>query len=529
MSTILALSACPAPEDSGGAGGPGGKADDVSECGPDDTCLEFRRFDVMFTNPVCEPLEYTEPMLRAGDVAACADTCASDADPAACSASCADDLLADPDNLLAAKPRNVYCHASTDSGPSGDRPESPRHRIAEWIDSTDDGDSIFLAFLSFSDGLIAGKLCDAVDRGVEVDFVVDKLSSRGEQLAACGGRVHVRGSSSRFAHVKLIMVNPEAPGPSDDDDVHLRLSFGSANMSSGTHLHHENWQFLEVARDSFFVESHRCLAAGLLDEDASSRKDNFRRFINDCRAGIPFEPEVDIKPYFIPVNDDSDALIGDLLSAARAAGSIELAAHRFSFFQQNPDKLESEPRLVDTLGARLAGDPDFSVRMIADDDLYWLRPITGDRGFTLGPNSAGELDSVDHLAEMGDGGRFEIRYLETNHASKSCNGTGGTRSSPLLQHNKFLIFRDMADRADAVFTGAPNLTGTGFTNNFENAYLIAVPHVVDAYKNQYARFWDGQKLDPAEPEPPVATRAEDMPAVLATVNPAELEAICAVP
>lgn len=529
LALVLTLAACPAPggDGDGGPGGSGGKADDVSECGPDDTCLEFRRFDVLFTNPVCEVLQYSEPMLRAGAVAGCNAECESDSEPEACAATCIDELAGEPDNLIATKPENVYCHAATDSQPSSERPESPRHRIAEWIDSTGDGDSIFLAFLSFSDRLIADKLCEAIDRGAEVDFVVDKLSSRGEQLIDCGGRLHVRGSSARFAHVKLIMINPDEPGPADGDDVHVRLSFGSANMSSGTHLHHENWQFLEVARDSFFVESHRCLAAGLLDEDASSRKDKFRRFIDDCRAEIPFEPEVDIKSYFIPVNGDSDALIADVLGAARAAGSVDVAAHRFSFFQQNPDKLETEPRLVDTLGARLAADPDFTVRMVADDDLYWLRPLTGGEGLTLGPNSSGELDSVDHLAAMGEG-RFEIRYLETNHASKGCSDSGGTFSSPLLQHNKFLIFRDMPDRADAVLTGAPNLTGTGFTNNFENAYLIAIPEVVAAYKNQYRRFWDGERTDPSDPAPPVATRPEDMPAVLTTVNPPDLDAICAV-
>lgn len=526
---LVPLAACPAPDSGGPGGGSGGKADSVTECGPNDTCLEFKSFDVLFTNPLCETLEYPEPMPRAGDVADCNDKCAADADPDACRQSCVNDLLADPDNLIATKPKNVYCHAATDKQVSTDRPESPRHRIGEWVDSTEAGDKIFMSFLSFSDSLIADKLCQAIDRGVEVDFVADKLSTQGEKLIDCGGRLHVRGSSARFLHVKLIMINPDEPGPSDEDDEHVRLSFGSGNMSSGTVLHHENWQFAEIARDSFFVEAHRCLAAGLIDEDASSRKDKFRRFINDCRDTIPFEPEADIRAYFIPVNEDSDALIDDVLTATREAGSIDGAAHRFSFFQQNPDKLESEPRLVDTIGARLESDPDFSFHLVADDDLYWLRPITGDRGFTLGPNSASELASIDFLTDKGGAdGRFEVRYMETNHASKSCNGTGGTRSSLLLHHNKFLVFQDMKDRADVVMTGAPNLTGTGFTNNFENAYVIAIPRVVDAYKNQHARFWDGQALLTDTQEPPTATRAEDMPATLETVNPPELADICAV-
>jgi hypothetical protein len=531
LALLLATLGCsPATSDPGGPGGSGGgKADDLRECGDadDDVCLEYRSFEVLFTNPVCETYEYPDPMPSAAAAIACAEDCGAEpeAERETCKTSCLGEAAL-ADDALTTKPANVYCHAASDLEPSGSRPESPQNRIVEWIDSSGDGDVLFLSSLSFSDGLIADKLCEALDRGAAVEMVLDKLSSRAEQVQECGGLVHVRGSGTRFAHVKLIMVNPDQPGPSDEDAEHLRLAFGSGNLSTGTVLHHENWQFLEVARDSFFVEAHRCLAAALIDEEAASRKDKFRAFVNDCRAVIEHPEETDIKSYFIPVNEDSDRIVESMLAAAVAAESVDIAAHRFSFFQGNPDKLETEPRLVDTLGGRLESDPEFAVRLIADDDLYWLRPITGDAGFKLGPNSASELDSVDHLAEHG-AERFEIRYMETNHSSKGCTGDGGTFSSPLLHHNKFLILRG-GEGGSAVLTGAPNFTGAGFTNNFENVYMIAIPGVVNAYAEQYRRMWDGERIAADEPEPPRATRAEEMPMVIQTVNPPELEELCGV-
>lgn len=454
------LSACSADS----ADGPlpsGGKADDlVAHCDdPAVPCLDARRYDVLFTNPVCAQYDYATPLLnQAGDP-------------------------------LEHKPKNVYCKAE-DAELSAARESSPEFRLLEWIRELDSGDEIFLAYLSFSNRVVGAELCAAAERGVDVTFVLDQRSSRSEELEACGGKVLIRGhqGSVGFGHVKLILINPDGPGPADADDSHLRMSFGSGNMSSGTVLHHENWHFLEVARDSYFVEAHRCLMEALIDPDQTDGKAAFRAAINECRDAIAFPEEVDIQAYFIPVRDDSKAIEERLVEGIEVAGQVDIAAHRFSYSS-----------MIDALVARFESDPEFSARLVADDDLYWPRPLSG-AGAEVGPNTFSEAKNVADLAEAG-GDRFGVKYLETNHASH------------LLHHNKFIVFRDRPDLGDALLVGSANLTGTGFESNLENLYWIQIPAVVDAFSQQYARFYDGEKLHPDEDEPPRATRPEDMPVV----------------
>jgi phosphatidylserine/phosphatidylglycerophosphate/cardiolipin synthase-like enzyme len=460
------LGACagsdPAPTDRG----PGGKVDDARDCS-EENCLDVKSYDVLFTNPVCQTYSYDEPVESA-----------------------------DGEVMLEQKPQNVYC-TREDAEASGQRPESPEFRLVEWVSALDDGDELFLAYLSYSNRVVGQALCDAAERGVDVTFVLDKNTARSDELEACGGTVLIRGhqGSVGFAHNKIFMVNPNRPGPGDEDEDFMRLSFGSGNMSSGAVLHHENWHFLEVARDSFFVESHRCLIEALVDPAKTDGKGAFRRAMNDCRADIEFEEEDDIKAYFIPALEDSRAATAKLVESIEAAASVDIGAHRFSYTE-----------MVNALADRIASDADFTVRLVADDDLYWLRPINDASPEQVGPNDFFEADKVDQLAAAGEEGQFEVRYMETNH------------SLHLLHHNKFLIFSDMEGQPDGVLCGSANLTGTGFEGNLENIYYIDIPHVVDAYKAQYARFWDGETRSDDEAEPPVATMSIDMPAANITLN-----------
>jgi phosphatidylserine/phosphatidylglycerophosphate/cardiolipin synthase-like enzyme len=137
--------------------------------------------------------------------------------------------------------------------------------------------------------------------------------------------------------------------------------------------------------------------------------------------------------------------------------------------------------------------------MVADDDLYWLRPIHGANAESVGDNEDFERDNVDRLVAAGDETRFAIRYMETNHREH------------LLHHNKFILFHGMPNEPDAVLCGAANLTDTGFWTNFENIYWVRVPAVVTAFNQQFARFWDGERASPSEPEPPRATPPGKMP------------------
>lgn len=463
----LALTACQganggSPSDDGG---PGGKADDAEDgsCGEGRVCLDYASYEVLFTNPICETYGYDAPMETVGG------------------------------GTVSAKPKNVYCTKTFDSENSGSRDSSPQTRILEWLGETGEGDDIFLAYLSFSDQLVADALCSAIDRGAEVTFVLDKIGSKAEQVIDCGGDVFTRGhqGSVGFAHDKVLMINPREAGPADDGDEYLRLSFGSGNMSSGTHLHHENWHFTEVARDSFFVQSHLCLMDSLIDPAHSDGRTAYRSFMNTCREEIEAVPEDDMIPYFIPVLEDSRALTDKLLESIAQADTIDVGAHRFSY-----------TTMVDALVERLADtDTPFSLRLVADDDLYWLDPDGGSTGETVGPNTFNETIKIRELQDADGGqGRFEDRYLETNH------------SLFLLHHNKYLIFTGLDSGRESVMTGSSNLTGTGFESNLENMYFTDIPEVVEAYQNQFGLFWDGTGVLPEGMDvAPMATPRSEMP------------------
>jgi hypothetical protein len=451
----LALAAaCAAPADDGtsGGGGAGGKADDPAACGDGRTCLEFASYDVLFTNPVCQLYEYEQPVAKAGG-----------------------------SGELTAKPKNVWCTID-DTDASGAREQSPQFRLVEWISELGADDEVFLAYLSYSNPVVGTALCEAIGRGAEVTMVLDAPSTRSAELEACGGTVLLRGhqGSIEFAHDKFLLINP------DGGSETMRMSFSSGNMSSGAVLHHENWHFIDVARESFFAEAHRCLRQALLDPDHTDGKGNFRAFMNSCRAAITFPEEDDIRSFFIPALDDSRGITELLVERVGMAATIDIGVHRLGLTE-----------LVDALAARLEDDEDFRVRLIADDDLYWLNPLVGE-GAVVGSNLEFEADNVERLA--GAGGDFAVKYMETNHGLH------------LLHHNKFLVLHDMPDLPDAVICGAANLTGTGFDSNLENIYYVEIPQVVEAFETQFARFWDGTKGSPDEDDPPRATAPEDMPA-----------------
>jgi hypothetical protein len=486
LAAVLPLLACtsacaPASTDTTNTGptGAAGKADGAQPCAAGRTCLSFRSYDVLFTYPVCATYPYDAPVPEV-----------------------------DGERDIAAKPKHVYCDPEFDADASRLREDSPQHRILQWVDGLGSGDEIFLAYLSFSDSVVADALCEAEGRGAEVTMVLDSLTARAEDLQACGGEVLIRGhvGSVGFAHNKMILVNPAGAGPSDPDDDFIKLSFGSGNMSSGTHLHHENWHFLEVARDSFFVQSHQCLMDALVAEEHTAGKAAFSDFMAECRADIDAEPEDDITAYFIPALADRKALIGgslpsnadpawfsqpDLLTLIDDAAAIDIGAHRFS-----------ATKMIEALLARLSDTSrPFHLRLVADDDLYWMTPLAPSKVRVVGLNSFDEADRIEQLraADAGNG-RFEEAYLETNHKRH------------LLHHNKFLVFAGMDGRADTVLMGSPNLTGTGFDENLENVYITDIPQVVEAFQAQYALWWDGEgPLPEGHAVAPRATHGGDMP------------------
>jgi hypothetical protein len=287
-----------------------------------------------------------------------------------------------------------------------------------------------------------------------------------------------------WSHTKVFMVNPA-------DKKKITLSFASANMSSGTTIHHENWHFVTASTNSHFMQSHICLKDAEFNH-ADSRKE-FIKYMKSCRDEIAMDEESDIKTFFVP--GDGDEAIKLFSGAIKWSTKIDLAGHRFTL----------KP-LMSAL--RSAKKKRAKIRMVFDDDMY----LAGERRLAEGvrvPNMPHEYNNV--LSVIGKSTNTvrkngaEARYMQTNHYAHT------------IHHNKYMIFnnsrrggRSLGKKPDqykkaAVFCGAGNFTKAAFmttssATNLENYYYITIPEVVEAFRDQYDYKWNN-----------LATKYEDLP------------------
>lgn len=391
--------------------------------------LAYDEYTVLFTNPVCR--KYAYPANQ--------------------------EVLSNAGERLTNKPENVYCGPS-DSAASAERETSPQKKLLEWIKDPETTE-IFFAYLSFSNKVVGAEICKAVqERNVKVTFVLDRETDLGaaNTLLACQPgngdpnlkpRMELRGhdASIGYAHNKVFLINPRSDKP--------RIVFSSGNLSSGVVLHHENWHFLRVPARTHFAKAHVCLIDGMLDHYRT--KQEYSTFIKACRDGAGIGEESDLKTFFVP--GDGGRAGQNVQTGIRNATSLGIAAHRFSY-----SLLRRE------LDARLAAGSPPEVKLVADDDIWWAGHGAPRDSV---PNTAQEYDFVQQLQQGG----MQVRYMETNN------------NAHYLHHNKFIVFT--TPQGDAAFAGAGNLTGTAFTDNFENFYWITIPHVVKAMKEQHEHLW----------------------------------------
>jgi len=391
--------------------------------------LVFDEYSVLFTNPLCKRYDYAATQ----------------------------EVLSNAGERLQHKPENVFC-TSSDSAASAARDSSPQKKLLDWI-SDPQTTEIFFAYLSFSNKVVGAEICKAIqERNVKVTFVLDReteLDAANTLLACRPGngdpnlnpRMELRGhdASIGYAHNKVFLINPRSDNP--------RIVFSSGNLSSGVVLHHENWHFVRVPGRTHFAKAHVCLMDGMLDHYRT--KQEYSGFIKSCRDGAGVGEESDIKTFFVP--GDGGRAGQNVQKGIRDATSLGIAAHRFSY-----SLLRRE------LDARFAAGSPPEVKLVVDDDIWWAGH-GGEHGDF--PNTADEYAFVQQL--QGDG--MQVRYMETNHAAR------------YLHHNKFIVFT--TPQGEAVFTGAGNLTGTAFTDNFENFYWVTIPQVVQAMKQQHAHLW----------------------------------------
>lgn len=389
-------------------------------------------FEALFTNPVCATYTYDRA------------------------------LITQSGSSINSKPDDVYCKPS-DETTSVSRRDAPQYRLIEWI-SAPTTKELKLAYLSFSNKNIANALCSAVKRGVKIDMVLDAGEERtvnkdAEALKKCSAtadvRVTYRGSTGGlgYAHNKILMVNPGT--------AVVRIVFSSGNMTSGTSINHENWNFITTSGQSYFAQAHNCVIDSMIT--SGEERKQFTQSLNACRANIKAARETDIQVFFSPV-DGAEAL-QKVTQAGHNSSLIEAMSHRFSGALAN-------------LYANLlqAGKP---IKFILDDDIYWAEKLKQD----VGRNTKIEAFKIyNDLISKG----MKTRFLQTN------------QNVFQLQHNKFMIFT--MPSGSAVFNGAGNFTSAAFTKNFENFYFISIPSVVEAYKKQYKKYFEE-----------MATEAKDMP------------------
>ncbi len=389
-------------------------------------------FEALFTNPVCQTYNYDRAVITTSG------------------------------QTVTSKPDDVYCKPA-DEATSVSRQNAPQYRLVEWITAKDTKE-LYLAYLSFSSKNVVNALCSVVKNGVKLNIVLDggeghSLNKDAEGLKKCGaeGQVQVtyRGSTGGlgYAHNKIMMVNPGSKV--------TKIVFSSGNMTSGTSINHENWNFVTTSGESYFAQSHKCVIEGMIA--AGDTKKNFTQYMKDCRSQIKAQPETDIKVFFSPV--DGKEALAQVELAGKNAKLIEAMSHRFS-------------GAIADLCARLLADGK-KIKFILDDDIYWSAALKRD----IGRNTKFEAFKIyNDLITKG----MDTRFLQTN------------QNVFQLQHNKFMVFS--FDNGGAVFNGAGNFTTAAFTKNFENFYYIEIPAVVDAYKKQYKMYFEE-----------MATKAEDMP------------------
>ncbi len=429
-------------------------------------------YEVKFTNPLCGPHPYDAPVKTFSD------------------------------GVVDEKPLDVYCNGQNDTKRSGkDRPDSVQSTIEKWVDDASVKD-IFFQALSFSNKAVYYAMCRAAARGVDVTYILDapggptgvpSLESNpdckheGKSMVKFLRRGHTKGNGSgdaiNWAHNKLLMINPKQSG-----EKTLKIAFGSGNFSSGVVTHHENWHFITAKRSSYFMQSHLCMWQAQLNETSASSRRGYAKAVAECRAATGLQEEDDVKAFFSP---GQGQLATRVIEAEIAKSKeIRIGAHRFTY-----------SRLKQALVNRMNKSAKVKIRLVADDDLYWLTVDESQGGGQFGDNGPGEAGNVSYLRDVARNTNqsFEVKYMESNHEIHQ------------LHHNKYLVFDDRA-----VFTGAGNLTGDAFDNNqpsgnFENFYIVKVPHIVKAFREQYGQVYDGVPSPSAKGWTGKATKASDMP------------------
>ncbi len=304
--------------------------------------------------------------------------------------------------------------------------------------------SITLATMTFSNRTVAKALCAALDKGVQVQVILDASAepATAQTVVECGGNLKLVGTKEEegqmgdLHHNKFLLI--QRAGPTDT------LIFSTANFSNpGLSINHETWGFVSSADSNPLNRNHKCLVNALLN--SSSNRKEFRLALEKCKVD---DSKEQIQSLFLPTQ--SKELVKKIEKAIANSERVWMTSNRFSFipivkaFDLRRDKSNS--------------------RAIFDDDLYWAAKL---------PNSeeySGNALDAERIAELKQTG-VDVRYTETSYEAAQ------------KMHNKFLVLDKM------VIVGAGNFTAGGLTRNFENFYVITDASTVEQFASKFKQLW----------------------------------------
>lgn len=403
------------------------------------------------------------------------------------------------------KPKNVYCRNQFDLATSGSRPESPQFQLVELVKSKETR-QILMTYLSFRNKAVKKALCERMQSSDPIPVRLIMSSSEdttiAEEVKACNPKMFTydtRGLEGElgYAHNKIFMALQSPIKTEGNFDWMSQLTrgqrvtivFSSGNMTSGPVMHHENWHFISTDAGTHFAKMHMCVMQSEWNEKTGRARTTYMKAISDCRKTLAKEgnpQEQDIHVFFVPGEGqnqfENTALLdngtegesasnhmvfGDgIHPGIRSADKIWIGAHRFFY-----------SRMIRELTRRMTSSKRPELRITVDDDTYYKFIDPSHAGDT----SPEEWTNIESLVEQG----AQVRLMETNEQEHQ------------LHHSKYLIFF-RGNTPEAVLCGAANLTGAGFSKNWENIYYINIPEVAQAFAVHYEKFWEpnNKKLSP---------------------------------
>ena len=347
--------------------------------------------------------------------------------------------------------------------------------------------NVYIAYLSFSNQTIQGKLCEVGKAGIPVEVILDNGSlGQGDQVLGCqkdpknpNVKVSYLGGLTstpwRLHHNKYLIIDP-------NDGTPVSTNFSSGNLSSfGTSLHLDHWVMITADKSSNLIRANLCVAQDGMHAAIAKAKETgmyangqadgqFDQVVAD--AYISARDACYKAKKVIPMSDSEAAVKAEGIAplfSPNTNDEVYQTAHR-EFLKVTAEAKAKRPAYIyiaiqhflhsgvrrDLIDAANAG---VDVRIIMDDDVV------------LGSSEVqGVKEFYDTYLKPS---KIKIRFASTNAAIKQ------------MMHNKFTILN-----GKRTLSGAGHFTTAAMNNNWENFYLIENAGLMKKYAAYFKELWD---------------------------------------